>query len=169
LAIWRFGDLVIDPSRDREEAVPRQGTQVLREGTLLQRLSKAGGRRSGRVQPTAAEDVEALMESVRQHLTRLLNSRHGMCECLPDYGLPALNDLTVGKADHVRAVEEALRTTIEKYEPRLRRVKVTRITEEDHGRSLSFRVEATLVGKSGEHRVWYETAVRGHGEFDVLG
>jgi len=44
---------------------------------------------------------------------------------------------------------------------------VVQVANEDHPHVLSFRVEAVLVGRSGEHRVWYETMVTGAGEFDV--
>lgn len=108
------------------------------------------------------------MSSVRRHLGRLLNARHGLSEAMPDYGLPALTDLTIGSGDYIHAIQEAIRVAIEKYEPRLRRARVTRIVDEGAPHSLSFRVEATLVGRSGEHRVCYETTVSGSGRFDVL-
>ncbi len=100
-------------------------------------------------------------------LGRLLNARHGMSEALPDYGLPALTDLTTGRTDYVHAVEEAIRTTIDKYEPRLRRVRVARVVDDELVHTLAFRVDAVLVSQSGEHRVWYQTEVSGAGEFDV--
>lgn len=140
-----------------------------REQTLLTRLAeRAESARRGQ-QPTATEDVEGLMESVRMHLARLLNSRHGMSECLPDYGLPAMSDMTVGVGDHVGIMREAVQKTIERYEPRLRRVRVSLVTDEDGGRALAFRVDASLVGEAEEYRVWYETSLRGDGQFDVEG
>lgn len=139
-----------------------------REQTLLERLSNPQER--GRsYQPTATEDVEALMESVRVNLERIINSRHGMSECLPDYGLPALSDLTVGVNDYVQIMRDAIQSAIEQYEPRLRNVRVSRAKDEDQGRSLSFRVDALLVGRTGEHRVWYQTSISGDGQFDVDG
>ncbi len=140
-----------------------------REQSLLQRIARRDQVVPPRGQASAGEDVEALMESVRRHLARLINSRHGMNECLPDYGLPALTDLTVGVGDHVQIMQDAVQTAIQKYEPRLRRVRVSRVMDEDEGRSLAFRVDAVLVGKSGEHRVWYETSMSGEGQFDVEG
>jgi len=107
------------------------------------------------------------MVSVRRNLTRLLNARHGFSEALPDYGLPALTDLTVGSRDYVRLMQEAIRTAVEKYEPRLRRVRVARVVDDLQPHSLAFRVEATLVSRSGEHRVFYDTKVSGNGQFDV--
>ena len=74
-----------------------------RELTLLERIARGAGSARQRYEATAEEDIEAMMESVRRHLGHLLNSRHGMCECLPDYGLPALSDLTVGVKDYVQS------------------------------------------------------------------
>lgn len=139
-----------------------------REQTLLERIGVCGERRRSRYEPTAREDLEALMESVRRHLARLLNARHGMSEGMPDYGLPALTDLTVGSGDYVESVEEAIRVAIEKYEPRLRRVRVSRVADEEEAkRILSFRIDATLVSQTGEHRVWYQTEISGTGEYEV--
>lgn len=137
-----------------------------REQTLLERIASRGGYRSSRYEPSATEDVDALMDSVRHNLARLLNARHGMSEALPDYGLPALNDLTVGSGDYVSRVEKAIRVAVDKYEPRLRRVRVSPVVDENH-QTLAFRVDAVLIGQSGEHRVWYETVVTGNGEFEV--
>ena len=139
-----------------------------REETLLERIRLCNERRRSRYEPTATEDLDALMESVRNHLARLLNSRHGMSEGMPDYGLPALTDLTIGSADYTESVKEAIRVAIEKYEPRLRRVRVSQAGDkEDEKRMLSFRIDATLVSRTGENRVWYQTEVSGSGEYDV--
>ncbi len=143
---------------------------LAREHTLLRRIADRSGGPQRAYQPTATEDLDVLMESVRQQLIRLLNARHGMSECLADYGLPALSDLMVGVGDHVQTVLDAIATTIEKYEPRLRRVRVTRVVDdESESQTLSFRVDAVLVGKSGEHRVWYQTSLDGSGQFAVDG
>lgn len=69
---------------------------MAREHTLLRRLAGSGqqtGTRSFASRTT--EDVEALMESVRQHLGKLLNSRQDMSEAVPDYGLPTMK---IGRA-----------------------------------------------------------------------
>lgn len=143
---------------------------MAREQCLLDRISSRNDRGQGRYQPTTKEDLESLMESVRRHLNRLLNSRHGMSESAPEYGLPSLVDITSSSGNHVQRISDAIRSTIEEYEPRLRRVKVSaKESEQVNRQTLVFRVDAVLVGRSGEHRVWYETAIRGNGEFDVNG
>ena len=97
---------------------------MAREQTLLDRIAASARQRGGRYERTAQEDPEALMESVRRHLTHLLNARHAMSEALPEYGLPALTDVTVGTRDYVGLVRDAIRTAVERFEPRLRRVRV---------------------------------------------
>lgn len=142
-----------------------------RERMLLDRLAVRGGRGRARDQAATGEDLEVLMDSVRRQLTRLFNARHGMSQALPDYGLPALTDLTVGSGDYVVRVQQAIRTAIERYEPRLRRVQVSAIEsdarESERARALGFRIDAVLVSDSGEHRVLYETGISSAGEFEV--
>jgi type VI secretion system protein len=143
---------------------------VSREQTLLERIAASTtDRTQSRYAPSAQEDLDALVESVRRQLARLLNSRQGMCEAAPDYGLPAFSDLMAGHDGYIHMVQEAIRTTIEKYEPRLRRVRVTHQAEEGTKQMLVFRVDAVLVSRSGEHRVWYETAFTPNGKLDVAG
>lgn len=140
-----------------------------REQNFLQRL--AGGGRSGPkrgFEPTTAEDVEALREAVRQNLARLLNARHGMSEAAPDYGLPAMVDLITGSGDHLAIMQRAIRTAIDKYEPRLRSVRVSFVQDEESPmQPLTFRVDAVLVGRQQEYRVGYVTAVGRDGQFEV--
>lgn len=138
-----------------------------RERTLLDRIAAGGDQRHGRYEPSTTEDLDAVMDSVRRHLGRLLNARHGMSEALPDYGLPALTDLTIGSGDYLQRVQEAIRVAVEKYEPRFRRVRVTRAVDDEERHTVSFRVEATLISQSGEHRVCYETLVTGAGQYEV--
>jgi type VI secretion system protein len=140
-----------------------------RERTLLERIAERGGRASSRYEASAGEDLEVLMESVRNNLVRLLNARHGMSEAQPEYGLPALNDLTVGAGEYVRRTQEAIRRSIEKFEPRLRRVQVSLREDRSTAQTLVFRVDAVLVSQKGEHRVWYETAVKASGQLEVAG
>lgn len=139
-----------------------------REQMLLDRIAACGEMTRTRYTPSTSEDVDALMESVRRNLARVLNARHGMSESAPDYGLPALTDLIIGSADYMKRVQDAIRVAVDKYEPRLRRVRVSRITDEEDQHTLSFRIDGILVGRSGEHRVWYETMVSGDGQFDVI-
>ena len=135
---------------------------------LLERIAAMGEMRRGGYERSATRDVERLMDSVRGNLARLLNARHGFSEAMPDYGLPALTDLSLSADDYVQSVQDAIRVAIEKYEPRLRRVRVTRNAEDEARQTLSFRIDATLVAKDEQLRVYYETTMKGDREFAVL-
>lgn len=138
-----------------------------RERALFERIAMPQDRpRSAR---TAEQDLDALLESVRINLQRVLASRHGMCETLDDYGLPALADIVVSGDTHLHVLREAIEVAIEKYEPRLRRVKVSIAPRESEREKAIFRIEGLLVSSSGEHRVRYDTSVQGGGEFLVSG
>ncbi len=141
---------------------------MAREHSLLERVARAeaAGARTG---PAAGEDIDRLLASVQGNLTRLLNARHGMCAAVPDYGLPALSDLRAGRDINLRALEDAIRVCIEKYEPRLRRVRVSLRSDAGDVNTPVFRIEAILVGRGGEHGVWYETAVDPVGKLRVSG
>lgn len=140
-----------------------------REQNFLHRLADIG--RTGarpRYEPTTTEDAEALREAVRQNLIRLLNARHGMSQAAPDYGLPAMVDLITGSGEHLASMQRAIRTTVEKYEPRLRSVRVSVVQEENSSmQSLVFRVDAVLIGRQNEYRVGFVTAVGKDGQFEV--
>jgi len=137
------------------------------EDSLLDRITAGEARSRGSAGATAAEDVELLMGSVQRHLVRLLNSRHGLAQAAPDYGLPAMSDLVMGGPGYVDRVRKAILVAVQKYEPRLRRVRVERANDDEVSQRLAFRVEGVLVGRSGEHRVFYETSLAGSGQFDV--
>ncbi len=111
------------------------------ERTLIERLMYPD-QRPGR----SARDRKAhLTDSVIRHLVRLLNSRQGCCLTAADYGMPDFNESLGSKNEMQSAFESAIRSTIQKYEPRLRRV-VVRL-EEDDGPRLNprFNVTAELV------------------------
>ena len=142
-----------------------------REQMLLDRIAARSDPRHGRSEPSATVDIDALIESVRRQLDRLLNARHDMCETVPDYGLTALSDLMIGSGDYVQRVQRDILEAVKKYEPRLRNVKVSRVEDEEEQHTVSFRIEARiwakLAGEAKDVPVCYETMVTGNGDFQV--
>jgi type VI secretion system protein len=112
-------------------------------GSLFDRLTK------GKVGMLMKDD-----ESIRLHLLRMLNTRQGAVQCLPDYGLPDLNDLSVSRAEVIRQCCISLSQSIEQYEPRLIDVEVHHIPLEDQF-TMSFRVKAMRVADTGAHVPWH--------------
>jgi type VI secretion system protein len=72
----------------------------------------------------SGEYKEAEFCSIRAHLTRLLNSRRGSLIHLPDYGLPDVTEIYQGLPYSIDALIDAIKNTIEKYEPRLHNISI---------------------------------------------
>ncbi len=101
-----------------------------------------------------AEDRRRLL-SVVDNLNRLFNSRRGMLEHLPAYGLPDTGDVYSDSPEAAERLRRAIKETVEKYEPRLRRISVTPGgSEDDQHARIVFLVSGELV--SGE-RVEFQT------------
>ena len=68
---------------------------------------------------------DAVVESIADNLGRLLNTRRGSIEHLPEYGLPDLTEIYRDVPESIVALREAVREAVTAFEPRLRRVQVT--------------------------------------------
>jgi type VI secretion system lysozyme-like protein len=95
--------------------------------------------------PRSARERKAMMsESVLSHLNRLLNSRAGCCQTLPDYGMPEIESWSGTSSELSRQMESALQATISAYEPRLRKVRVQLVETEEVRLTPKFHVSAEL-------------------------
>ncbi len=81
--------------------------------------------------------------SIRAHLTRLLNSRCGSLAHLPDYGLPDVTEIYQGLPYSIDALIDAIKNTIEKYEPRLHNVSIKPTHQNDKDCVLRLEIYAT--------------------------
>lgn len=124
-----------------------------RERSLLERLRDPEGE-SAR---TIHENPARLAESVLANLRSLLNSRPGMSSALPEYGIPDLSDIAYSMPDSAGRMRNAIRTAIERYEPRLRRVTVKYVSDPMDPLTLRFDVTAELVTNEARATVQFET------------
>jgi type VI secretion system protein len=129
-----------------------------RERSLLERLREPEGERDRSIH----ENTGRLVESVLANLRRLLNSRHGIASIAADYGIPDLSDVIHNFPEATGKLRLAIKTTIEKYEPRLRRVTVVSVETPDEPLLLRFEIKAELL--SGERRIQFETRIDPSGE-----
>jgi len=95
----------------------------------------------------SATDKEARLLSVIQNLTHLFNSRKGSVKHLPDYGLPDLGALYRGMPESIDDLRRSVQETVEKYEPRLDRVRVKPQPSESNEMHLSLVLIAELDGE----------------------
>lgn len=75
----------------------------------------------------------------------MLNSRHGHAPAQPDYGIPDLNEFMFAFPDSLTPMRQALQASIEKYEPRLRNVKVVWAPDENNPLNIRFDITARMV------------------------
>lgn len=80
------------------------------------------------------------VQSVVSHLRYLFNTRRGSLQHLPDYGLPDVADAYRDNADAAEPLRAALKELIERYEPRLHRVRVDSRETDAHEMRLIFLV-----------------------------
>ena len=75
--------------------------------------------------PNRADSVGILVESVKEHLEHLLNTRSGASQSCIDYGLTDLNDAAVGSKDQARSISRDIKRCIKHYETRLSDIEVS--------------------------------------------
>jgi len=67
---------------------------------------------------------EHRVTSIVTHLNHLLSTRQGTLAHLPDYGLPDISEIYRDMPDSIVDLQRAIKQTVERFEPRLRRVHV---------------------------------------------
>ena len=116
----------------------------------------------------ATQNTAALVDSVLQHLTKMLNTRCGGPLIQPDdYGMIDLSDVVYSFPDSIADVQRAIRAGIEDYEPRLRNVGVEYEESEEDILTLKFRITAQLLLPKSKAFVHFETLVKPSGQVQV--
>jgi len=134
----------------------------MREARLLERIrtwEKDPARRE-------REDPRRVIDSVLLHLHRILNTKQGNVPIAEDYGVPDFTDLLYSYPESVRDIERTIRSAIQKYEPRLKAVKVTFIPQDADLLSLRFQIAARLSSES-KTQVFFETVVDSDGKIEI--
>ncbi|GAB6097176.1 hypothetical protein JCM14469_34300 [Desulfatiferula olefinivorans] len=134
----------------------------MREKRLFERL------RTGSIGPGKhdAERTGDRIASVIDHLKKLLNARQGTTLMDPGFGMPDITDLRATFPDSVRDIERTLSLTIEQYEPRLARVEV-RFIEQDERMTLYFHIRALLRSDGTSRPIHLESALSPSGRMIV--
>lgn len=137
----------------------------MREERLTERIrswNKTPHRRGG-------PDPKRMVDSIIRHLERILNTRRGSVQIGEDYGIPDVTDLTSGLPDTLRDLEQMIRNTIQKYEPRLKAVRVKLIPQEENMLAVSFQVVARLILEEEKDPVVFESVMDSDGRVTIRG
>jgi type VI secretion system protein len=135
------------------------------ERSLLERIDEAG-QSLGR---SLHIDPEKAAESVLQHLRKMLNVHQGNVPTLPTYGMPDFNDLTVQFPEAIVEIQRALKSSIEQYEPRLKRVRIRHVPDEENPLTLRFEIIAQLAVGEGAAALRFETLLDPSGMVSIRG
>jgi len=130
-------------------------------GSLFERLDGAADERAG-----WSREVSA-MASVAAHLAKMLSTRAGSVQTLPDYGLPDLNDMRLSLHDSLNQAREAITRFIQAYEPRLSKVSVIPQPREHDQLRLSFSIEGLLEVEGFKRQVSFVACLDGSGQVQV--
>jgi len=118
-------------------------------------------------QAVANEDPEhRKLRSIIDNLNRLLNTRRGSIAHLPDYGLPDISQVYRDLPYSIDGLRAAIKQVLEKYEPRLRRIRV----EQLQGREGDFEMRVAFI-VTGElqqgQKVQFQTTFKSNDRADV--
>ena len=130
-------------------------------GSLFERLGGETARRKG----WAHE--KAVTASVSSHLAKMLSTRAGSVQTLPDYGLPDLNDMSLSLHDSLQQARIAIEQFIEVYEPRLSQVKVVSLPRDHDPLNLSFAIQGILEADGFRRQVSFSARLDGSGQVKV--
>ena len=89
-----------------------------------------------------------MLTSIIESLRRILNSGCGDASTDGRYGLPDLRGLVRNMPQSAEGMREAIRQAVERYEPRLKRVRVRKLDDPESHR-LYFEIVAELNDEEG--------------------
>ncbi len=130
-------------------------------GSLFERLGGEADQRRGLSREASAQ------ASVAAHLAKMLSTRAGSVQTLPDYGLPDLNDMRLSLHDALTQAREAIEEFIERYEPRLSQVQVTALPNDGDSLRLAFSLQGWLEVEGIKRQVSFTAHLDGSGQVKV--
>lgn len=128
--------------------------------SLFERLAGSAACRSGMT------SQQRLQASVAAHLGKMLNTRAGSVQTLPDYGLPDFNDSRRSLHDVLMDSRRAIERFVQRYEPRLSDVTVN-ILEDESSLKLKFQIQGVLVDGGKSYSVEFDAHLKVNGQFVV--
>ena len=101
------------------------------------------------------------VQSIKEHLAILLNTRRGSIPHLPDYGLPDSSQVSMNDRVAISGFGKDIENTVKKYEPRLIHVRV-RAMEPDPEAAADFRLgfllEARVINESAKFHAFFSAS-----------
>ena len=113
-------------------------------------------------------DSSTMVNSILEHLVRVLNTKQGSVDIDPDFGVPDITNISSSfSAESVPELETAIKRVIENYEPRLKDVAVHFSSQEEDLLALRFSITAKMVTDDKSKPIVFETIVDSDGQVKV--
>jgi type VI secretion system protein len=103
--------------------------------------------------------------SIMDHLSRLFNTRQGSVAHLANYGLPDISDIYRRMPQGIEELRAAIKSAVERYEPRLANVRVVRRETPEKETKLEFILSGEL--KDGGGMVRFQTLFTSIGQSSI--
>ena len=101
------------------------------------------------------------VQSIKEHLSILLNTRRGSVPHLTDYGLPDSSLVSMNDRIAIAKFGKDIEETVKKYEPRLVRVRVKPMDQNPESLAdfrLGFLLEARVVNESARFHAYFSAS-----------
>jgi type VI secretion system protein len=105
------------------------------------------------------DKVQLRVLSILDNLNRLFNTRRGAIDHLPDYGLPDITQVYRDLPYSVEGLRQSIKAAVERYEPRLRRVRVEHEKGDPYAMRITFLLSAEMM--RGQ-KVQFQTTFASH-------
>ncbi|WP_394822143.1 type VI secretion system baseplate subunit TssE [Pendulispora albinea] len=106
---------------------------------------------------TFGDNDRALRDAILAHLRAMCSTRIGTMLTRPDYGVPDVSEMVHSFPAALDTLARSIKETIEKYEPRLTRVRVRHIPSETTELVVRFEITAAMVLADHTSPVRFET------------
>ncbi|OOF41276.1 MULTISPECIES: type VI secretion system baseplate subunit TssE [Rodentibacter] len=94
---------------------------------------------------TEAEIVSDLIRSIKKNIELVLNSKEGCTLCAPDFGLKDFNDATATTHSLSQTIISDIRSSLDRYEPRVRITRIEYIPNIYDVLQLNFRITCIVL------------------------
>ncbi|MHB8111395.1 MAG: type VI secretion system baseplate subunit TssE [Syntrophorhabdaceae bacterium] len=117
----------------------------------------------------STDEFAYIVNSIINHLQRVLNTRQGSVSIAEDYGMPDFTNYQgLGITEEAKDIADTIKSMILKYEPRLGGAQVTYEPDKNDLLSLKFKLQTEIINVRNENViVELETIISSEGKVRV--
>ncbi|MCQ9090923.1 type VI secretion system baseplate subunit TssE [Vibrio alginolyticus] len=109
-----------------------------------------------------------VVQSIKDNLVNILNTRVGSAQSAPSLGLIDFNDASLDTLDLALRIKQSIHVCIEQFEPRLSAVSIMSHTDEGNPLTLRFMIEAQLNSDALHESVRFQLMLDSNHQYRVM-